>query len=96
MENAGECKKKIVVFSKSKIRKKSNLFLGPKLPDVFNNYTYIGVTFNFNGCFVKEKQFRYSNGCRAMFFLLRKARTLPLPIDIQLQLSHTLVIPVVM
>ena len=31
-----------------------------------------------------------------MFFLLRKARTLALPIGIQLQLFHTLVTPVVM
>ena len=73
-----------------------NLFFGPNLLDLVDNYIYLGVKLNFNGRFVKEKQFRYSNGCRAMFSLLGKARTLPLPIDIQLQLFHTLVTPVVM
>ena len=73
-----------------------NLFFGPKLLDVVDNYIYLSVKLNFNGRFVKEKQFRYSNGCRAMFSLLGKARTLPLPIDIQLQLFHKLVTPVVM
>ena len=56
-------KTKIVVFSRGKIRKIPNLFFGPKLPDVVDNYTYRGVKFNFNGRFVKEKQFRYSNEC---------------------------------
>ena len=78
------------------IRKIPNLFFGPKLLDVVDNCTYLGVKFIFNGRFVIEKQFRYSNGYRAMFSLLRKARTLALPIDIQLQLFHTLVTPVVM
>ena len=54
-----------VVFSRRKIRKIPNLLLGPKLLDVVDSYTYLGVKFNFNGRFVKEKQFRYSNGCRA-------------------------------
>ena len=97
MEAAGECQKKqIVVFSRGKIRKIPNLFFGPKLLDVVDNYAYLGVKLNFNGRFVKEKQFRYSNGCRAMLSLLRKTRTLFLPIDIQLQLFHTPVTPVVM
>ena len=78
MEAVGKCKK-MVVFLKGKIRKIPNVFFGPKLLDVVDNYTYLGVKFNFNGCFVKEKQLRHSNGCRAMFFLLRKAGTLALP-----------------
>ena len=88
-------KTKIAVFSRGKIRKIPNLFFGPKLPDVVDNYAYLGVQFNVNGLFVKEKQLRYSNRCRAMFSLPRKAITLTLPIDIQLQLFHTLVTPVV-
>ena len=40
MEAAGECqkKKKIVVFSRGKIRKIPNVFFGPKLLDVVDNY----------------------------------------------------------
>ena len=94
MEAAGGCrKKKTCSFFKRKI---ANLFFGHKLLDVVDNFTYRGVKFNLYGLFVKEKQFRYSNGCRAMFSLLRKARTLALPIAIQLQLFHTLVTSVVM
>ena len=95
MVAAGECEKN-VVLSKGKIREIPNVFFGLKLLDVVDNYTYLGVKFNFNGRFVKEKLLRYSNGCRAIFSLLRKARTLVLPIDIQLQLFHRLVTPVVM
>ena len=89
-------KTKIVVFSRGKIRKIPNVFFGPKLLDVVDNDTYLGVKFNFNGRFVNEKQLRYSNGCRAMVSFLRKARTLALPIYIHLQLFQTLVTPVVM
>ena len=47
---------KNVVFSRGMIRKIPNLFFGPKLLDVVDNYTYLGVTFTFNGHFVKKKK----------------------------------------
>ena len=77
-------KMKVVVFSRGKIRKIPNFYFGTTLIDVVDHYNYLGVKFNYNGRFVKEKQCRYSNGCRAMFALLRKARALSLPIDIHL------------
>ena len=43
--------KKIVVFSRGKVRKIQNVFFGPKLLDVVNNYTYLDVKYNFNGRF---------------------------------------------
>ena len=45
-------KTNIVVFSRGKIRKTPNLFFGPKLLDVVDNYTYLGVKFNFNDRFL--------------------------------------------
>ena len=47
-------KTKIVLFSRGKIRKIPNLFSGPKLLNVVDNYTYLSVKITFNGRFVKE------------------------------------------
>ena len=46
-------KTKIVDFSGGKISKIPNLFVSPKLLDVVDNYTYLGVKFIFNSRFVK-------------------------------------------
>ena len=50
MEAEGECQKnKNCSIFKRKDQENS------KLLDVVDNYTYLGVKFNFNGRFVKEK-----------------------------------------
>ena len=55
--------------------------------DVVNDYNYLGVTFNFNA--IKK-------GCRAMFALLKRIKSLSLPPDIALKLFDTLIKPVVL
>ena len=83
-------KTKNVFFSMRKDQENSNLFFCPKLLDVVDNYTYLGVKFNFNGRFVKEKQSSYSMNVEQCSYYVR------LPINIQLQLFHMFATPVVM
>ena len=63
---------------------------------VVNDYNYLGVTFNFNAKFNVAKQNLYQKGCRAMFALLKRIKSLCLPPDIALKLFDTLVKPIVL
>ena len=49
-------------------------------------YPYLGVVFNYNGKFKKAIDKQIASARRAMFILLKKAKILKLPIDVQLEL----------
>ena len=51
---------------------------------------------NYNGSFVKCKKYLYDQASKAMFALLKKARYLNLPIDIQLELFDATVLPIML
>ena len=46
-------KTKIVIFSKGKVRNKPTFYFGNDTIKVCDNYTYLGVIFNYNGNFKK-------------------------------------------
>ena len=89
-------KTKIFIFSRGKLKNiPSAKFADMKL-DVVNDYNYLGVTFNFNAKLNVAKQSLYQKGCRSMFDLLKRIKSLSLPPDIALKLFDTLVKPVVL
>ena len=88
--------KKIVVFSRGKVTKLPNFFLGTTEIDVVEEYTYLGVTFNYNGLFRKALNKQITQARKAMFALLAKAKSLKLPIDITCELSEIIVTPVLL
>ena len=60
MKAAGECQEnKNCSVPRGKIKKSPNLFSGPKLLDVIDNYNYMGVKFNFISRVVQEKNNSY-------------------------------------
>ena len=46
-------KTKIVIFSKGKVRNKPNFYFGNDQIEICDEYTYLGVIFNYNGKFKK-------------------------------------------
>jgi len=52
------------------------------------------VVFNCNGSFTKAKKCLHDQATRAMYALINKCKKLMLPIDIQLQLFDSMVIPI--
>ena len=92
-------KTKIVIFRK----KNSNVnninvvftFNGEVL-DIVDDFIYLGTVFMSNGSFCKNKSKLVNQGRKAMYSILRKSRKLNLPIDIQLELFDTMVVPVLL
>ena len=89
-------KTKIIVFSRGKIRNIPEFFYGEEHIEVVDDYVYLGVKFNYNGCFTKAIEKQIDQARKAMFSMITKARRLQLPIDIQIDLFHKTVLPVLL
>ena len=61
-----------------------------------NTSIYIGIIFTYNGNFNKAKKYLFDQATRAMYALISKSRKLNLPIDIQLHLFDSLVVPILL
>ena len=89
-------KTKILVFSRGKIRNKPRISYGEQVLEVVNSYTYLGITFNYNGSFSLAIKRLYDISSRAMFEILKKGRSLFLNIDTQLKLFDSVVVPILL
>ena len=67
---------KALVFWRGKIRNKPEIYFGDQILDVVYRYTYLGITFNYNGTFnlAIKKLYDIATTCRAMFEILKKKR----------------------
>lgn len=57
-------------------------------------YKYLGVLLNYNGRFCKGELELKETPTRAMYSLISKCRKFDLPVDIQLKLFTTMVLPI--
>ena len=89
-------KTKIVIFSRGKVQKYPRFTLGSNEIEVKDDYVYLGVTFNYNGSFKNAISKQISQGRKAMFALIEKAKIWRLPTDILLELLETCVMPVLL
>ena len=61
------------------------MYDGKQLDIVFD-FQYLGLKFNYNNKFKVAQKHLYDKAARAMFTLLRKAKYLMLPVEIQIEL----------
>ena len=61
-----------------------------------DDFSYLGIKFNYNGKFGKTKKHLVDQARKAMFSLVRKARKLFLPFDIQLHLFDSMITPILL
>ena len=89
-------KTKVVIFSqRSKTPKKPFMYNGQEVK-VVEDYTYLGVIFNYNGTFKKAVENQKAVGLRAMQALLSKIRILSLDVDTSMELFHRCVMPILL
>ena len=89
-------KTKVIVFSRGKVRKIPTWHFGSDIIESTDDYTYLGVTFNYNGSFGKSMSKQVNQAKRAMYGITSKVRKLQLPIDVQCQLFDSCVIPILL
>jgi len=89
-------KTQIVIFSKRRVENYPAFLFGHATIDVVDDYTYLGVTFSFNGKYDKAMAKQINIARKALFSLISKSRKLHLPVDIQIELFHQLVVPILL
>ena len=63
---------KVVIFARGKSRKDNDVFMYEgSILETVDDYTYLGVIFNYNGSFCKARKKRYDQASRAMYGLLK-------------------------
>ena len=89
-------KTKIVIFSKGKVKKFPQFYLGEEKVEVVCDYVYLGVNFHCNGSFQGAIKKQILQAHKALYALLNKARLLRLPIDIVIELYNVCITPILL
>lgn len=89
-------KTKIIVFSKRKVKQNMNFHISGKSIEIVNSYTYLGTIFNYNGNFCSARKKIVDQAQKALFAMYRKIKNITLPVDLQLQLFDTLIVPILL
>lgn len=88
-------KSKVVIFSRGKIDLSKYVFqFGCEKIEVMEDYKYLGLTFNYNGRFRKGELDLKEQATRVMYSLVGKCRKFDLPVDMQIELFNTMVLPI--
>ena len=90
-------KTKIIIFSNKKVKKENITFsIGGKNIEIVEEFKYLGVTFKYNGNFNNNIKALKTQGDRAIFSIIKKARKDNLPVYMQFELFDKMVIPVIL
>ena len=88
---------KVVIFSRSRLNTNDmNFKYNGESLNIVTNFQYLGIIFSCRGSFNDAKAHFVQQARKAMFIVLRKARKLNLPIDMQLELLDTMVVPILL
>jgi hypothetical protein len=63
---------------------------------VQDSYSYLGVTFNYNGNFNTAGKKMLDQAQKSLYGLFRKIQNISIPIDLQLKLFDSLVTPILL
>ena len=89
-------KTKITIFCNRKSEHVPKFLYNGQELSVDDSFIYLGAMFSYNGHFTRNNQRLFDQARKAMFSVLKKLRKLLLPIDIQLQMFDTMVLPILL
>ena len=91
-------KTKVLVFSRSKIRlcKLRTLKFVKIILEQVDDYVYLGITFNWNGSFLKAINALQTKAYRTMYAIIQKGRRFTLPTHVMLNLFDKCATPILL
>ena len=89
-------KSKVIVFSKNKTIEDIGCKYNDEYLETVKDFRYLGVDINSKGTFFVAREHLYRQSEKAMYSILRKSRNLKLPVDLQLKLFDSLVLPILL
>lgn len=88
-------KSKIVVFSKGR-QQNYCFYFNNSVVEVVKEYKYLGVLFSRSGSFYAAKNHVSSQAQKTMYSLIKKSKSLALPVDLQIELFDKMVKPILL
>ena len=88
-------KTKIMILGRGKNTCREEFYMHNEKIERVEEYKYLGLWFNHRGDFKKAQAELLKQASRAMYSLVSKSRKLDLPVDLQIELFHSLVVPIV-
>ena len=88
-------KTKIIIFGSRKHLDRVYLY-NKKQIEIVDYFKYLGVHFTPNGKFTECRKYVVNQARKAMYLILKKARIQKPPIDVQLDLFHSMVLPILL
>ena len=86
-------KTKIVIFGTRKLDKYA-FYMDGNVIEIVNNYRYLGVLLSNNGSFLNARKSIHDKANKAMHLLYMRINNLDLPIDLQLKLFDSTILPI--
>ena len=87
---------KLMLYFLKKKREDVNFTYNNERLKIVDDFQYLGIIFSTKGTFYKNITKLVQQARKAMFYVLRKARKLCLPIDVLLQLFVAMVAPILL
>lgn len=89
-------KTKVMVFcrSKARLRNLPDFSYCNTVLDIVEEYSYLGVLFNWNGSFNKHKKMLHDKACRAMYAIVQKGLSMDLNFELLFKLFDACVSPI--
>ena len=85
-----------MVVSRGQVQTRNfNFNLGGEKIEVVNDYEYLGILFNYSERFRKGELELVRKATRALYPLIGTSRKYDLPVDIEIELFSTMIVPVV-
>jgi hypothetical protein len=89
-------KTKVVIFSKKKVGQNQSFKIKGQNIEIIDSYCYLGMLLNYNGNFCTARKKITEQAHKALFAVYRKIRNISIPVDLQLKLFDSLVIPILL
>ena len=87
-------KTKVTIFTNKTLQHNPVFIYNGQELEIDDNFVYLGAMFSYNGRFQRHNQRLVNQARKSMFAVISKARRLHLPIDIQIQLFDSIVVPI--
>lgn len=89
-------KTKVMIFSKRKVRQNIEYYLNGQKQEIIDTFTYLGVLFKYNGCFIETRKKRVEQAHKALFSIYKLIQNESIPIDVQLKMFDSMVEPILL
>ena len=87
---------KVIILGKRKVRQNIEFYLNDQKLEIVDTFTYLGLLFKYNGCFIETRKKRIEQAHKALFSIYKLIQNESIPIDVKLKMFDSMVEPILL